>query len=264
MRSLLTALRRCRDLVAGAVGFLYFGLGGLAITLIGAIAHLAVPQSYRTGRRAVGAAFRSFLTLLRHTGIATFDVSPLDTLRHERGIIIAPNHPTLLDAVLVIARVPEAVCILKAPLLDSPFLGGARWANYLRNDAGAGMVRQGVAELAGGGKLLIFPEGTRSLLDQGPLNPFKGGFALIAREAAAPVQTIFLEVDPPYLGKNLPWYKMPGWPMAIRARLGQRFNPPAKHEDVKVWVRQLEDYFREERASHGNVKTTAGLQRAET
>ena len=74
------------------------------------------------------------------------------------------------------------------------------------------MVRQAVDDLRAGGQLVMFPEGTRTT--GASLNPFHGGFALIARARHAPVQTVFIDTTSPYLGK--------GWPIWKRAAAADR------------------------------------------
>jgi 1-acyl-sn-glycerol-3-phosphate acyltransferase len=246
----MTWLRHAYHVLAVAFAFFYFGVGGLLFTVVGRIAHWLAPESSAAGRRTVSAAFRSFLGLLQFSRLVRLDIAALDALRSESRLIVAPNHPGLLDAVFVMARVPEIACILKAPLLGSPFIGGgARWSGHIRNDSGAGMVRQAAAELVAGGKLLVFPEGTRTGARDTPVSRFKGGFALIAREAMAPVQTVWIDTHPPFLGKRLPWWKVPALPLVVRVRLGRRFEPPQKDDDVKAWLREFERYFREELAT---------------
>jgi 1-acyl-sn-glycerol-3-phosphate acyltransferase len=106
--------------------------------------------------------------------------SALDILRGEPSIVIAPNHPSLLDAVLVISRLPKVVCIMKAKIWDNPLLGaGARLSGYIRNDSPVSMIKLAAKELEAGHQLLVFPEGTRTV--NKPINPFKGGFAVIAK-----------------------------------------------------------------------------------
>ena len=254
MKHAFAILRWPYEALVTVVGFLYFGTGGILFTVVGALAHLA-SQSHANklrGRRAVSAAFRSFLGLLRLSGLIRLDLAALDALRAERGLVIAPNHPGLLDAVLVMSRVPDVACILKAGLLQSPFLGGgARWSGHISNDSGSGMVRASAAELRAGGQLLVFPEGTRTRGPLGALNAFKGGVALIAREAQAPVQTVLLRPNTTFLGKTWPWLRKPTFPLVFRAELGRRFDPPAKGADVKPWVAELEAYFRSELGNTG-------------
>lgn len=50
--------------------------------------------------------FRLDPWLLSLSGACRFDISGLDALRGEPPVIIAPNHPSLLDAVMVICACP--------------------------------------------------------------------------------------------------------------------------------------------------------------
>ena len=158
------------------------------------------------------------------------------------GLIIAANHPGLLDAVLVISRLPRVVCIMKAEIWDNIFLGGgSRLAGYIRNDTPVNMIRLAADELQRGQQLLVFPEGTRTR--KKPINDFKGGFALIAKRARVPIQTVFIETDNPCLSKGWPFSKKPIMPVTFQVRLGKRFEV---NGDVQTFVAELEDYFRSE------------------
>jgi 1-acyl-sn-glycerol-3-phosphate acyltransferase len=190
----------------------------------------------------IGFLFRGFLTMMRASGVMKLDLSALDALRGQPSLVIAPNHPCLLDAVFVIAHVPEVSCIMKAQIWDNVVLGGgARLAGYIRNDSVNNMVRSSAHELREGWPLLVFPEGTRTR--RRPVNDFKGGFALIAKMARAPVQTVFIETDSPFLSKGWPLLKKPRFPLVYRARLGKRFTVEG---DLKAFMRELEVYYREE------------------
>ena len=72
----------------------------------------------------------------------------------------------------------------------------------------------------------MFPEGTRTVTR--PLNRFRPGITLIAKLAQAPIQTVFIETDSPYLGKGWPIWRAPPLPIVFRVRLGQRFAPRAR------------------------------------
>ncbi|MGQ0522895.1 MAG: lysophospholipid acyltransferase family protein [Betaproteobacteria bacterium] len=168
------------------------------------------------------------------------DLDVLDALRDEPSLIIAPNHPALLDAVLMMSRLPRAVCIMKAQLGENAFLGGAvRLAGYIRNDSAVKMIRRASTTVRDGGQLLIFPEGTRTARQ--PVNPFKGGFALIAKTARVPVQTVFIATNSPFLSKGWPLFKKPDFPLIYRARLGRRFEVDG---EVKTFVADMERYYR--------------------
>jgi 1-acyl-sn-glycerol-3-phosphate acyltransferase len=187
------------------------------------------------------ALFRGFLGVLQASGIVKCDLSALDALRDEQALIIAPNHPSLLDAVLVVSRLPQVVCIMKAEIWDNVILGGgARFAAYIRDDVPLGMVRAAVAAVRAGNQLLVFPEGTRTRTKAA--YHFKGGFALIAKTARAPVQTVIIETNSMFLSKGWPLFRKPDFPLIFRARLGRRFEA---HADVKTLVADMECYYRE-------------------
>ena len=180
----------------------------------------------RLGRRAISRGFEGLLNIMGRMGLARLDLAELEALRGLRGTIVAANHLSMIDVMLVISRMPDAACILKAGLLRNPALWGARLAGYIPNDAPLPMIRRAAEVLRDGGNLLVFPEGTRAP-DPFPhrrLGPFRPGFALIARAAKAPVQLVVLENDTPYLGKGWPIWRRPRLPLTYRARLAGRFE----------------------------------------
>ena len=229
-------------------GFVYFGAVGVLYGIVASVLHLILPARLRAplGRRLIGFLFRGFLRMMTASGVVKLDLSALDVLRGQPGLVIAPNHPCLLDAVFVIAHVPEVSCIMKAEIWNNVVLGGgARLAGYIRNDSTNSMVRASAQELRDGRPLLVFPEGTRTR--RGPVNQFKGGFALIAKVARAPIQTVFIETDSPFLGKGWPLLKKPRFPLVYRARLGKRLTVDG---DLKAFIHQLEVYYRDELSGH--------------
>jgi 1-acyl-sn-glycerol-3-phosphate acyltransferase len=225
---------------------LWFGLGLLGVISL-TWSTLSVPLYYvlpkrwtvPLGRWAITTGFRIYLGALSLIGACRFDLSALDSLRAEGPLIIAPNHPCLLDAVMIISRLPNLACIMKVDIVDNAFLGaGARLAGYIRNDAQLSMIKQAVAELKSGSQLLIFPEGTRTT--RWPVNACKGTTALIASRARVPIQTVFIETDSAYLGKGWPLFRRPPMPITYRIRLGRRFDPPEK---AGTFTEELERYF---------------------
>ena len=228
-------------------GLLYFGMLGLGLTCVSGMLYLVLPRAagIRFGRSAIGCIFRTFLATLQSTGLLRVDLTALDALRGEERLVIAANHPCLLDAVLVISRVPQVGCIMKAPIWDNPVLGGgARLTGYIRNDSPRNMVRRATLDLESGQSLLVFPEGTRTC--PGGLGPFRGGFALIAKRARAPIQTVFIETNSAFLGKGWPLLRKPVLPLEYRARLGRRFEVTGS---VREFVTLLEQYYLEELAA---------------
>jgi 1-acyl-sn-glycerol-3-phosphate acyltransferase len=218
-------------------------LGGvsLAWNLVAMLLYPVLPR--RTGlvlgRATIAYIYRTFWRLASLVGMLRMHSQALDALRDERGLIVVANHPSLLDALMLVARLPRSACVMKAELMRNVFLGaGARLARYIRNDSPRGMIRVAVNDLRQGGQLVLFPEGTRTT--RRPINPFRPGVTLIAKLADAPIQTVFIDTDSPYLGKGWPLWRLPPIPIVFTVRLGERFAPSA---DPHALLDRLERYF---------------------
>jgi 1-acyl-sn-glycerol-3-phosphate acyltransferase len=179
---------------------------------------------------------------MKSSGIITCDLAALDRLAGQTPLVIAANHPTLLDVILIVSRLPRVVCTAKAGLLDNFFVGAsARLAGYIRNDAATPLVREGIRQLGSGRQLLVFPEGTRS--GGGTVGPFKPGFALMAQYAGAPIQTVFIETNSHFLGKGWPLWRKPAFPLSYRVRLGPVLDVSG---DVRTFVAELHGFYQHE------------------
>jgi 1-acyl-sn-glycerol-3-phosphate acyltransferase len=237
-------LRRGYECAVFYLLWLLFGVLCLCWSIPAAGLYLIAPRRLGNplGRGAISAGFRLFIAMMEFSGIIKCDLSELDGLNAEKSLVIAANHPGRLDVVLVISRLHHTVCIMKAPIWDSLFLGGgARLAGYIRNDLPMKMIKTAAQEIRSGQNLLVFPEGTRS--SQGSVGAFQGGFALVAKRAGAPIQTIFIENESGFLEKGWPLFKSPPFPLIFRVRLGRRFSVP---QNVVSFVKELEEYCRSE------------------
>ncbi len=224
---------------------LYFGLlllgsmllGGTVICLI--VVLCSPPHRRRSrARAAVSSVFRYFLNIMGALGLIRTDLGEIDRLRNQGALVVAPNHPSLLDAMLMLSRMPNASCIMKSSLMRNVFLAkGAQMAGYIENDAARSMVRQAVQRLDEGGQLLVFPEGTRTISE--PVNPLKGAFSLIAKKSGKPVQIVIIETNSPYLRKGWPLWKRPDLPLYYRARLGPQFEPTGTTDEIKLRTQKI-------------------------
>ena len=177
-------------------------------------------------------------------GIFRVDFPEAERLRAIRGTIFAPNHATLMDATHFLARLPRLVCVMKQSITANPFMGiSSGLAGYLPMSEGTEFIRRGRDALLAGDNLLMFPEGTRTV--EPPVNHFKGGFALMASLAGAPVQTVFIETPVLFMGKRWPFWKTPPLPLPIRLTLGERFYPQPG-QGAREFGADLEAYFRRE------------------
>jgi 1-acyl-sn-glycerol-3-phosphate acyltransferase len=224
---------------------LLLGLMSLGWNLVALLLYPLLPRDTgrRIGRAMIARGYAWFWSVARLSGMLRLEGQALDALRDEPGLIVAANHPSMLDALMLVARLPKSACIMKASLMRNPFLGpGARLARYIRNDSARGMVRLAVEDLRAGGQLVLFPEGTRTT--QPPLNPLQPALTLIAKRAGAPIQTVLIDTDSPYLGKGWPLWKLPPLPIVFTVRLGKRFHPREAPAEHGAWQREIEAWFR--------------------
>jgi 1-acyl-sn-glycerol-3-phosphate acyltransferase len=220
------------------------GLICLSWTVVALLLFLLLPRRIGTavGRTGIMAGFRIYTGWLTLVRAYRLDLTAIDALRGGPALILAPNHPCMIDALLILTRHPNLACVMKSDVLKNVFLGsGARLARYICNDSPLQMIREAVADLQRGGVLLLFPEGTRSV--QAPLNALKASIGVIAKQAAVPVQTLIIETDSAYLSKGWPLLRRPQLPITYRVRLGRRFEPPA---DVRAFMVELDCYYRDQ------------------
>jgi len=244
VRAALRWLLNGYDYLVLYLGLVWLGVVCLAWTPLALLAYPLLPKRWgqALGRYVIMRGFRLYLASLSLSGRCSFDLKALDALRGEPSLIIAPNHPCLLDAVMVISRLPNVACVLKSDLMNNLFLGaGARLARYIRNEPVRRMVQQAMQDFDSGSHLLLFPEGTRTITN--PVNPLKGSIALIAHHAQVPVQTVLIETDSAYLSKGWSLFRKPPMPIHYRVRLGRRFDPP---QNTQRFMVELEQYFAQE------------------
>lgn len=237
-------------------GLLVFGLMCLIWSAV------AVPLSYLLsvgrgrvlGRWVTSYGFRCYLWLLAATGAFRFDLCALDALREAGPLIIAPNHPSLLDVVMIVSRLPNTTCVMKSDLINNPIYGAAaRLAGYIRNDDFIGGVTLAVEDLGTGSQLLLFPEGTRT--KRAPINRIKGGAALVSKRAGVPIQTVLIETPSPFLSKGWPLHRIPPLPVCYRIRLGRRFLPK---DNLRETIAEMEAYLASELGCRNGRDAAAG------
>ncbi len=216
-----TGLRAACGYLVVYSGLLVFGLMCLIWSGVAALLGYLLPQGWG---RVVG------------RWVTSWGAGPL---------IIAPNHPSLLDAVMVLSRLPDVACVMKAKLIDNPIYGAsARFSGYIRNDDFIGAAAQAVENLKAGSQLLLFPEGTRTT--RAPINHLKGGAALVSKRSGVPIQTVLIETTSPFLSKGWPLHRIPPLPICYRVRLGRRFMP---RENLRETIAELEAYLASELGS---------------
>lgn len=251
MRSGITLVRKISSLtwrlyeyVATYTGLAALGALCLSWLPFAAIFHIVLPSQigHVLGRRVIMLGFRTYLTFLQAVCGCRVNLSELDKLGQQGPMVIVANHPSLLDAVMITSRLPNAVCVMKSSLMDNLLFGAAaRLAGYVRNDIPLTMILESVDVVQRGGQLVIFPEGTRTTCP--PMNPCLPVIGVLAERCAVPVQTLIIDFSTVYLGKNWPLWQPPSLPLSFGARLGRRFEPPS---NANVFNGELEEYFQSE------------------
>jgi 1-acyl-sn-glycerol-3-phosphate acyltransferase len=258
--SLLVRLRHAVETIVLYTSLTLLGLICLSWTVLALPLLLVFPArpGRWAGRLGILIGFRFYVWSLRVMGAYRLDLRALKALRHGPPVVLAPNHPCLIDALLIIAHEPRVACVMKSALMNNVFLGpGARLARYIRSDPPRRMIHEAVEELRRGGIVLLFPEGTRTT--RVPINSLQAGVGMIARQAGVAVQTLIIENDSAFLSKGWPLFKRPSLPMRYRVRLGRSFEPT---DDVRELTEQLDRYFRTELADAPQNSWLAARQAA--
>ena len=130
---MLRPLKIIHEYVVAYTVLTLLGLICLLFSVWALVAYPLLPRRIGTaaGRFGIMAGFRIFSRALTMTGAYKLDLSAIDSLRDGPPVILAPNHPSLIDALLILTRHPNIACVMKAELMDNVFLGaGSRLARY--------------------------------------------------------------------------------------------------------------------------------------
>jgi len=219
-------IRRAYWVGAYYASWAVFGAVGVLLNLC-CLPFLLVPRGADCGartRRTIRWLFDCWLRWFHATGVLRVSWRGFDRPL-EAGTVFVANHPTLLDATFLLARLPDAICIFKPALMRNPAIGPAAvLAGYSSGVPGVDLVREVAAKIAAGRSLLVFPEGTRT--ERGAtLNPLRPGFALIASRAQAPVQLLRIRCSEGLVPRGRAWWKPPAiLPAWIEIALDRRWE----------------------------------------
>lgn len=218
-RSVLSWIRSLACFVCYSVMLVLFAVGALCFYVAMWI-HLFFVDSERAPRVArlyIHRGAQLLFLILQRIGLMRVKIDGKGW-SSEASVVVA-NHPSMLDAMLLLSLLPNAVCVMKRPLLRLPIIGGfARWARYIPQAEAPELLKSASQALATGASIIVFPEGTRS--DLGGMGTFKRGAARLALEANRPVVPVVISMAPVVLGR--------GWPLE---------RPPAtaiKYEAVRL------------------------------
>ena len=205
-------------------GFLFaiFGVGGvvLATVVIPLLCWIRGESEERElqAQRVIHHSFRWFTSLGSWLRLLALEERGTERLRAPGQLVVA-NHPSLLDVVYLISRMPQADCVVKREAWSNPFFRPVvRVCGYIPNDGGEAVVHECAERLHRGRSLILFPEGSRS--PRSGLGPFQRGVAYIALASGCPITPVWIECRPPALKKGQPWYALPNERLVFSLEVG--------------------------------------------
>src|SRR5215475_3284648 len=147
-----------------------------------------------------------------------------ENVPEEGAAIIAGNHPSYLDPVLIGLPIRRKIrfmawdALFKIPLLGRIIKAAGAFPVDLRKGRGEAAYRQALRVLEGGGGLGVFGEGQRS--DQATMGDLGGGVARLAVETGAPIVPVTIG------GATRAW---PKWKLLPRsAKIVVRYHEPIR------------------------------------
>ena len=204
----------------GALSGLFFVAFGLVVLPFAILLPIPVWPK-RFVRAVLRALYRLFLFLARVTCLFRVECTPEDraALRALKGSVVAMNHVSLIDIVILLAHLGDSACIAKAAAKRNLFLSAIVKTVFIPNDAGAErVIEESGRLLAQGVNVVVFPEGTRIPADA-PEHRLNRGAARLALAARAPIVACHIEYAPPVLGKRQPWWDVGDRQIAVKLSL---------------------------------------------
>jgi 1-acyl-sn-glycerol-3-phosphate acyltransferase len=205
-------------------------------------------------QKCVHYSFYIFIGLMHRIGIMTYEIKGLEKLNRSGQLILA-NHPTLIDIVFLLSRIPYASCIVKSKLCHNPCMKGSIInAGYISNEDPQQMINRCVEYLSAGGIMIIFPESTRTVSNT-EYN-FQRGAATIALQANAIVTPVTLRCFPSTLTKAEKWYQIPERRFHLSMTVGEDIALDGfrgimpRSIAVRRFNSYLQDYFTQQRSKH--------------
>lgn len=190
--------------------FAIFGIGGLLTGLI-FVPFVLIFCSRTAQRRILSGTihylWKSFVWFMCILKLIKIDIQNEKELKNLRGNIIVANHPSLIDVVILVSKIPHSICIVKDGLFKNFFIKNLIRRVYLSNSMSPeDFISQASCDLDMGYNIIIFPEGTRTQKNK-PIHLHRG-FAYLHLHSKHDIQPIHIDNKPHILGKNSPWYNV--------------------------------------------------------
>lgn len=242
-------LNRYWRIFATGLSFAIFGFFGVILTVILLPVLLLTretPARRKFGKILLKISFQSFLWGMQLLGVMELKTKNLDRLK-AGGRLVLSNHPSLIDAVILIAIIDNPNGIIKSSLFNNPSMYGlAKITGLMRNVEGPELIRKSIESISNGENLIIFPEGTRTRV-LGEVT-FKQGAAYIAIKGKINITPILIVTSEPVLRKDHSWYRVPSKKPVFTVSVldevdvATKFNPRG---DLLIEAAELTEYLEE-------------------
>ena len=176
-----------------------------------------MPRLIRQGQGTPEARAKALHAAHHHVRryLATLDLLRLVEFRfegevHKEPCLVVANHPSLLDFIVFLHDLPNAICLYKAQSLQNPILSSfVRVAGYIEgldgtSSASKRIIASCCQRYSEGHHVVFFPEGTRSETATS-VRKFRTTAFHAAVKCEAPVQPVVIHCEPLFLGKNQSW-----------------------------------------------------------
>lgn len=223
----------------------WFGLVGLGLNLVCAVL-LVLPRTQRLQRgvrRVIRSLFDFWVRWFHFSGVLKIRWNGFPEELPDGTVYIA-NHPSLLDATILLARLPDAFCIFKPALMRNPCIAPAAiMGGYVSGGRYVDTIREAAEKVSEGLSLLVFPEGQRT--NPGTtLGSFRPAFALVATRANAPIHTFVIRSSAGMVTRGRPWWMPPPVLPATLEITSDRIWPADQECHPRDLATEIENYLR--------------------
>lgn len=188
--------------------FCVFGLGSL---LIGSAIFPIILLVYKSEKQrkifanSIHLSWRFFIWLICFLRLIKVNCPEYKRLKSLRGTIVIANHPSLIDVVILVSRIPNSICVVKESLFRNLFVRKVIGKTYLSNTMNPDeFITNGSDILSKGYNIVIFPEGTRTIPNR--TIRLHRGFAYLQIATGASILPVKITNTPPILGKQQKWW----------------------------------------------------------
>ncbi len=180
-------------------GYISFAIGALIIGFL-IFPVLRVKKDFK--HRAAAVIQKTWFLLVKYLELCKIiKVNYPKEICEIRNKVVVATHLSYVDIVILIALIPNSVCLVKQSLVKNFLMKNIIKTLYITNDAGVEVFEEQSAEaLADGFNIIIFPTGQRVEKDE-KANIHKGA-ALISIKNDIPIVPVKMELSTEFLPKN--------------------------------------------------------------